>query len=81
MNELFVLVALLFLFVILLRLNMPPSLAFVATLSGAILPRLLSFSTMMMSESSFLLTSVLVLLCMMKLNEISTKKFSEIKFK
>lgn len=81
MNELFVLASLLLLFVILLRLNLPPSVAFVAALSGAALPRLLHFSTMMMSESSFLLTSMLVLFCLMKLSEENIGRFSELKSK
>lgn len=81
MNELFVLVSLLLLFFILISLKLPPSLAFVAALSGAVLPRLLHFSTMMMSESSFLLTSMLALFFLMKLNGESAGKSSEIKSK
>lgn len=79
MNELFVLASLLLLFFTLLRLKVAPSLSFVAALSGALLPRLLHFSTMMMAESSALLSSMAALYFLARLDGERTGRFSELK--
>jgi len=69
MNEVFVLLALLLLFFGLQRAGLPTAISFTAAVSGAFLPRLFHFSTMMMSEASFLLTSVIVLYCLIRMSE------------
>ena len=67
LNELFVLVSLLLLYAIFLHLGMGTQLAFTAAVAGAFIPRLLHFSTMMMAESSALLSSVLAFYFLMKM--------------
>lgn len=67
MNEVFVLLSLWLIYVLLLHAGLPIGIAFVAALAGAFIPRVLHFSTMMMSESAFMLTGVLVLYCLQKM--------------
>ncbi len=68
-NEIFVILSLLLLYFALLRMGLPAIPAFVASFAGAFLPRLLHFSTMMMSEASFLLTSVCVIYTIVRMRE------------
>ena len=79
MNEVFVLLALLLLYFGLMRAGLPMVISFSAAVSGAFLPRLFHFSTMMMSESSFLLTSVIVLYCLIRMAENEESWWSELK--
>lgn len=69
LNEIFVLLTLLLLFFGLQRAGLPMAISFTAAISGAFLPRLFHFSTMMMSEASFLLTSVIILYCLVRMSE------------
>ena len=79
MNEVFVLLSLLLLYFGLMRTGLPMTISFTAAVSGAFLPRLFHFSTMMMSESSFLLTSVVVLYCLIRMAEHEEDYLSELK--
>ena len=79
MNEVFVLLALLLLFYGLIRAGLPLAISFTAAVSGAFLPRLFHFSTMMMSEASFLLTSVVVLYCLIRMAEHEQKWYDELR--
>lgn len=78
-NEVFVLCSLLLLYLLLLRLKLPISVAFTASFAGAFLPRLLHFSTMMMSEASFLLTGVAAMYFLVRMAEHEEKWYSELK--
>lgn len=69
LNEVFVLLSLLLIYFGLMRAGLPMPISFTAAVSGAFLPRLFHFSTMMMSEASFLLTSVVVLYCLIRMAE------------
>ena len=60
LNEIFVLAGVLLIFFMLLRLGLRWDVSFVASAAGLFCPRLWHFSTMMMSEASFFLTSALV---------------------
>lgn len=79
MNEIFVLLSLLLLYFGLMRAGLPMAISFSAALSGAFLPRLFHFSTMMMSEASFLLTSVVVLYCLIRMTEHEENRWSELR--
>lgn len=79
LNELFVLFSLLLLFFGLQRAKLPMPIAFTAAISGAFLPRLFHFSTMMMSEASFLFTSVVVLYCLIRLSEKEDTWWAELR--
>lgn len=79
MNEVFVLLSLLLLYFGLMRTGLPKAISFTAAVSGAFLPRLFHFSTMMMSEASFLFTSVLVLYCLIRMSEDEQTWWSELK--
>lgn len=78
-NEVFVLLSLLLLYFGLMRAGLPMAIAFSAAASGAFLPRLFHFSTMMMSEASFLLTSVIVLYCLIRMAEHEDKWWEELR--
>lgn len=79
LNEVFVLLSLLLLYFGLMRAGLPIMISFSAAVSGAFLPRLFHFSTMMMSEASFLLTSVVVLYCLIRMAEDEETWWSELK--
>ena len=79
LNEVFVLLALLLLYFGLMRTGLPMVISFVAAVSGAFLPRLFHFSTMMMSEASFLLTSVVVLYCLIRMAEHEESWWEELR--
>ena len=79
LNEVFVLLALLLLYFGLMRTGLPMAISFTAAVSGAFLPRLFHFSTMMMSESSFLLTSVVVLYCLIRMAEHEESWWEELR--
>lgn len=79
LNEVFVLLALLLLYFGLMRTGLPTVISFSAAVSGAYLPRLFHFSTMMMSEASFLFTSVVVLYCLIRMAEHEDTWWSELK--
>ena len=79
LNEVFVLLALLLLYFGLMRTGLPTVISFTAAVSGAFLPRLFHFSTMMMSEASFLFTSVVVLYCLIRMAEKEQSWWSELK--
>ena len=79
MNEIFVLLSLLLLYFGLMRTGLMMPIAFTAAVSGAFLPRLFHFSTMMMSEASFLFTSMVVLYAMIRMSEKEETWWSELK--
>ena len=79
LNEVFVLLSLLLLYFGLMRAELPMAISFTAAVSGAFLPRLFHFSTMMMSEASFLFTSVVVLYCLIRMAEHEETWWSELK--
>ncbi|MBQ7531730.1 MAG: phospholipid carrier-dependent glycosyltransferase [Paludibacteraceae bacterium] len=79
LNEVFVLLALVLLYFGLMRAGLPMVISFTAAVSGAFLPRLFHFSTMMMSEASFLLTSVVVLYCLIRMAEHEEDYLSELR--
>ena len=66
MNELFVLAGILLIFFTLLQLGLRWDISFVAAAAGLFSPRLWHFSTMMMSEASFFLTSAFVFFALAK---------------
>lgn len=78
LNEVFVLAAVLLLYFALIALPLPKELCFVASVSGLFCPRLLHFSTMMMSESAFLFTSMLVFYALVRLSPHADKWWSEL---
>lgn len=78
-NEIFVLLSLLLLYFTLMRLKLPMTISFAAAFTGAFLPRLLHFSTMMMSEAAFLLTGVLVMYFLVRMSENEDTWWSELK--
>lgn len=78
LNEVFVLGSILLLYFALLALSLPMDISFVASVSGLFCPRLLHFSTMMMSESSFLLMSMLVFFSLVMLCRHEKKWWSEL---
>ncbi|MDR0537524.1 MAG: hypothetical protein LBH04_05730 [Tannerellaceae bacterium] len=69
LNGLFFLTSILILFFLLKKNNLPYSLAFVAVSAGMINYRVLDFATMMMSEMSFLLFSILAIWSIMKMDK------------
>ena len=69
MNGFFLLISIVFLYFYMKRANKPDSLAFVVSVFMLMNVRLLHFATMMMSEMSFLMTSVLVLFFIAKMEE------------
>ena len=69
LNEVFVLAAIILLYFTLLGSGLPWAMAFVAAFSCLFLPRLWHFSTMMMSEASFLLMSVLTIFFAFKMTQ------------
>lgn len=75
MNEIFVLISLLLIYFSLIRLKFPRSLAFTAAVSGAVLPRLLHFSTMMMAEASFLLTAAIAFYILVRMQDDEKHKW------
>ena len=79
LNEVFVLLSLLLLYFGLMRTGLPMPIAFTAAFSGAFLPRLFHFSTMMMSEASFLFTSMVVLYAMVRMSEKEDTWWAEVK--
>lgn len=79
LNEIFVLLSLLLLYFGLMRTGLPMPIAFTAAVSGAFLPRLFHFSTMMMSEASFLFTSMVVLYAMVRMAEKEDTWWSELR--
>lgn len=79
LNEVFVLLSLLLLYIILLRLKLPLSVAFTASFAGAFIPRLWHFSTMMMSEASFCLTGILTLYCLLRMSEHEERWYDELR--
>lgn len=79
LNEIFVLGAILLLYFALLRMGLPMGIAFTAAFAGLFCPRLLHFSTMMMSEASFLFTSMLALYAMVRMAEDESSWYSELR--
>lgn len=79
MNEVFILLSLLLLYAALLRIGLSLPIAFVSTFAGAFIPRLLHFSTMMMSESAFCLTAILALYFLLRASEDEEKWYSELR--
>lgn len=79
LNECFVLLALLLLFFGMQRTGLPLAVSFTAAVSGAFLPRLFHFSTMMMSEASFLFTSVVILYCLVRMSERENDWWEELR--
>ena len=79
LNELFVLGSILLLYFALLALSLPLSISFTASFAGLFCPRLLHFSTMMMSEASFLFTSMLVFFALVKLCQNEQSQTSELR--
>lgn len=77
LNEVFVLASILLLYFSLLALSLPKDISFVASVSGLFCPRLLHFSTMMMSESSFLFMSMLVFFSLIMMSRREEKWWSE----
>ncbi|MDR0412758.1 MAG: phospholipid carrier-dependent glycosyltransferase [Dysgonamonadaceae bacterium] len=69
LNGLFLLASLLLLFFFLRKIKLPDALAFVAIVAAMLNSRVLHFSTIMMSEMSFLLFSVLGLFFLSKLDD------------
>ncbi len=78
LNEFFLLASILLLYFALLALPLPVDIAFVASVAGLFCPRLLHFSTMMMSESSFLLMSMLVFFALIWMSKKETTWWSEL---
>lgn len=79
LNEVFILFSLLLLYFTLIRIKLPDELAFVVAFAGAFLPRLLHFSTMMMSESAFCLTGILALYFLLRMSDDESSWYSELK--
>ncbi len=79
LNEIFVLLSLILLYFTLMRTGLPMSLAFISAFAGAFIPRLLHFSTMMMSESAYLVTSVCVIYCLVRMSECEETWYAELK--
>ena len=79
LNEVFVLASILLLYFSLLALSFPKDVSFVASVSGLFSPRLLHFSSMMMSEASFLFMSMLVFYALVQLNRSADKWWSELR--
>ncbi|MBQ5774993.1 MAG: phospholipid carrier-dependent glycosyltransferase, partial [Paludibacteraceae bacterium] len=79
LNEVFVLGSILLLYFALLALSLPMSISFTAAFAGLFCPRLLHFSTMMMSEASFLFTSMLVFFALVKLCQDEHHQTSELR--
>lgn len=75
MNEIFVLISLLLIYVSLIRLKFSKSLAFTAAVSGAVLPRLLHFSTMMMAEASSLMTAAIAFYILVRMQDDEKHKW------
>lgn len=78
LNEVFVLASILLLYFALLALSLPMDIAFTASIAGLFCPRLLHFSTMMMSESSFLFMSMLVFFLLILMSKKEEKWWSEL---
>lgn len=78
LNEVFVLASILLLYFALLVLSLPMDIAFTASIAGLFCPRLLHFSTMMMSESSFLFMSMLVFFALILMSKKEEKWWSEL---
>ena len=79
LNEVFVLASILLLYFALLALSFPMDISFVASVAGLFCPRLLHFSTMMMSESSFLFMSMLVFFSLVMMSFHEEKWWSELR--
>lgn len=73
LNEIFVLAGILLIFFTLLRLDLRWDISFVASAAGLFAPRLWHFSTMMMSEASFFLTSAFVFFALARYFTAETK--------
>lgn len=78
-NELCILASLLLLYFMLLRIGLSVPIAFISTFAGAFIPRVLHFSTMMMSESAFCLTAILVFYFLLRASENEDKWYSELR--
>lgn len=78
LNEVFVLVSILLLYFALLAMELPKDISFVAAVSGLFCPRLLHFSTMMMSESSFLMMSMIVFFALVQLSKKEDRWWREL---
>lgn len=78
LNEVFVLISIVLLYFALLALSLPKDISFVAAVAGLFCPRLLHFSTMMMSESSFLLMSMLVFFALVQLSKHEDRWWREL---
>ncbi|MGM9809958.1 MAG: hypothetical protein ACI30J_03705 [Paludibacteraceae bacterium] len=79
LNEVFVLLSILLLYFSLLTLELPQGISFTAAFAGLFCPRLLHFSTMMMSEASFLFMSMLVFFALIQMTRDEEKWWSEVR--
>ena len=79
LNEVFVLLSILLLYFALLALDLPLSISFTAAFAGLFCPRLLHFSTMMMSEASFLFVSMLVFYALVRMTKHEETWWSELR--
>lgn len=79
LNEVFLLASILLLYFALLSLNLPLGISFTAAFAGLFCPRLLHFSTMMMSEASFLMMSMLVFFALVRMLAQEHKGWSELR--
>ncbi len=79
LSEIFVLLSLILLYFTLIRLGAPMSLAFIGAFAGAFIPRVLHFSTMMMSETAFMFTSLCVIYCLARMTESEDHWLAELK--
>lgn len=79
LNEVFVLCSILLLYFALLALDLPLSISFTAAFAGLFCPRLLHFSTMMMSEASFLFASMVVFYALIRMSRHEESPWGELK--
>lgn len=79
LNEVFVLLSILLLYFSLLSLKLPLGISFTAAFAGLFCPRLLHFSTMMMSEASFLFVSILVFFALVRMTQYEQNWWSELR--
>lgn len=73
LNEVFVLIGIMLVFLIMLRLGMRWDISLIAAMAGLFCPRLWHFSTMMMSEASFFCTSAFVFYALTRLYSIDNQ--------